>query len=669
VVDEMPNSVAHLQTPTPSPTPRPGKGAATAVGVKAALPTALKPQLATLAKALPADADAWLYEIKFDGYRLLARVDARKVQLFTRNGNDWTARLPHLAAAFKRRGLPPGWYDGEIVMLSPQGVPDFQALQNAFEAAKTHSIVYYLFDLPYSQGRDLRALPLTARRDRLASLLQTASGDEEVLRYSATFDVNARDIVASACQLGLEGVIGKRKSSSYTSSRSSDWIKLKCGLRQEFVIGGYTDPQGSREGIGSLLLGVHDEQGELLYVGNVGTGFTSRTLAGIRQKLGALSADTRPFTQSTGMDSKAHWVRPALLAEVSFGHWTQAGRIRHAVFHGLRSDKPAKAIIRETSMPTAASQRGQPKQAASGNPPPAETRLGTLKVTHPDRIVDPSTEVRKIDLIRYYALVGGLMMPQLKHRPVSLVRAPEGIKGQLFFQKHLDKMTMAGVKLLSPDLDPGHDPLIEVARVQGLLSAAQMNVIEFHTWNAVKTNIDKPDRMTFDLDPGEGVEWLAMQEAAMVLRAFLEELDLAAFVKTSGGKGLHVVVPLKRRHGWDQVKGFSRAIVEHLALTFPKRFSAKSGPRNRVGKIFIDYLRNGFGATTVAAWSLRARPGMGVSVPIAWREVETLQRSAQWHIRNIHERLDQGNGPWREYDGAARTLTAAMKILGYKPEK
>lgn len=668
VVDEMPDSVAHLPDPAPFRALRHGRDTGPADGAKAALPVTLKPQLATLVKDLPADADDWLYEIKYDGYRLLARVDAGQVQLFTRNGNDWTARLPHLAAAFTRRALPPGWYDGEIVMLDAQGMPDFQALQNAFDAATTRNIVYYLFDLPYSQGRDLRALPLTARRDRLDALLRTTGGEEDVLRYSAAFDVDARDIVASACQLGLEGVIGKRKSSSYTSSRSRDWIKLKCGLRQEFVIGGYTDPQGSREGIGSLLLGVHDEQGKLAYVGNVGTGFNRRTLADLREKLDALRAETRPFAASTGIDGKAHWVKPTLLAEVSFGHWTQAGRIRHAVFHGLRSDKPAKAIIRETSMPTAASKRSQSRQS-SRREPSVETPLGNLKVTHPDRVVDPSQGVRKIDLIRYYALVGELMMPQLKHRPVSLVRAPDGVKGEMFFQKHMDKMAMKGVRLLSPDLDPGHDPLMEVATAQGLLSAAQMNVIEFHTWNAVKTNIHKPDRMTFDLDPGEGVEWPAMQEAAMVLRVFLEELELAPFVKTSGGKGLHVVVPLKRRHGWDQVKDFSKAIVEHLARTFPTRFSAKSGPRNRVGKIFIDYLRNGFGATTVAAWSLRARPGMGVSVPIAWDEVKTLQGSAQWHLRNIHERLDQGNEPWREYDGAARTLAAAMKILGYKPEK
>lgn len=295
--------------------------------------------------------------------------------------------------------------------------------------------------------------------------------------------------------------------------------------------------------------------------------------------------------------------------------------------------------------------------------------LGKLKVTHPERIIESSSGIRKIDLVRYYSLVGPLMMEHLKGRPVSLVRAPEGVQGQLFFQKHLETASMTGVRQLSKKLDPGHDPLMEVASPQGLLSAAQMNVIELHTWNATKTLIDRPDRMTFDLDPGKGVEWPAMQEAALLLRAFLQELELNPFVKTSGGKGLHVVVPIQRRHGWDTVKDFSHAVVLHMAATLPRRFAAKSGPRNRVGKIFIDYLRNGFGATTVCAWSARARPGMGVSVPIEWKEVEKLKSSTQWHVQNIHERLDSGNEPWKAYARSARSLGPAMKILEFKPEE
>ncbi len=666
VVDEMPDSVAHLDDNKPTATQADATASSSAALLrrsprpappsrKTALPDALKPQLATLVDAPPRDPEHWLYEIKFDGYRLLARIQKGRIQLYTRNGNDWTDRLSGLAKQLKTAKLPDGWYDGEIVVLDDHGLPDFQALQNAFDQSRTQAIVYYLFDLPFCDGMDLRQEPLVARRQKLQQWLLNVKDDS--IRFSDTFDVSGRDIVASACKLGLEGVIGKKKDSHYVSRRSRDWIKLKCSLRQEFVIGGYTDPQGSRTGIGSLLLGVHDNSGSLRYAGNVGTGFNSRTLIDIKKKLQEIRSEKNPFSAPTALDKKAHWVKPVLLAEVSFGQWTKKGSIRHSVFHGLRSDKPANRIVKESPMPTSA-------QSIEPN-----SLLAKFKVTHPGRVVDKSSHTNKIDVIRYYALVAPLMLEHLKSRPVSLVRAPDGITGQTFFQKHLETAKMSGIRQLSPELDPGHDPLMEVVSAQGLLNAAQMNVLEFHTWNAVKTAINKPDRMTFDLDPGKGVEWPAIQEAALVLRAFLNELTLDAFVKTSGGKGLHVIVPLQRRHSWDSVKDFSRAIVQHLAKTLPTRFSALSGPRNRVGKIFIDYLRNGFGATTVAAWSLRARPGMGVSVPVSWDEVQTLRSSAQWHIGNIHERLDTGNGPWRDYNDAARTLTAAMKALGYKSKK
>jgi bifunctional non-homologous end joining protein LigD len=672
VVDEMPDSVAAA----PDPGARNGKAKSNdaAETPAAALPDTFQPELATLVEAPPKNANEWLYEIKFDGYRLLARIQKHKPRLFTRNGHDWTGKLKALSQTLARMKLPDGWYDGEIVVLDEQGLPSFQALQGAFDAARTSNIVYYLFDLPFCDGTDLRHLPLVERRDRLAAVLEKASVDPEgVVRFSDTFDVDARDIVTSACKLGLEGVIGKKKSSPYVSRRSGDWIKLKCSQRQEFVIGGYTDPQGTRSGIGSLLLGVYDDDGNLRYAGNVGTGFSAKSLDAIRKKLNALHTDTRPFHAATGMDKKAHWVKPELVAEVSFAQWTITGRIRHSVFHGLRDDKPPKAIIRETAMPAKSPVQADsgasssPAKKAASKPSVPESAISKLRVTHPERVIDESTGITKIDLIRYYGLVAPLMLEHLKGRPVSLVRAPSGVKGQMFFQKHLETAKMIGVRQLSPELDPDHEPLMEVVSAQGMLNAAQMNVIEFHTWNAIKTAISKPDRMTFDLDPGQDVEWPAMQEAALVMRAFLNELGLVSFVKTSGGKGLHVIVPLKRRLGWDTVKDFSQAIVVHLAKALPQRFSAKSGPRNRVGKIFIDYLRNGFGATTVSAWSARGRPGMGVSVPLSWDEVEHLTSSAQWHVRNIHERLDAGNTPWEDYNAAAQALGPAMKTLGFKP--
>jgi bifunctional non-homologous end joining protein LigD len=627
VVEEMPDSVAEP--------PR----------QRDALPASLKPQLATLVDAVPSDAPQWLFEAKFDGYRLLARVTENGAKLYTRSGLDWTHRLKPLAQSVSR--LPEGWYDGEIVVLNEQGVPDFQMLQGSFDQNSPDAIVYYLFDMPYSDGRDLRGEPLTARRARLEAAMESTVGlqDDHRLRFSAAFDVPAADLLLSACKLGLEGLIGKRKDSRYVSGRSPSWIKLKCGQRQEFVIVGYTEPQGARVGIGALLLGFHDEKGQLRYAGKVGTGFGSSSLTALRKQLDAIRAPKSALSSTTGTEKGALWVKPELLAEVSFAQWTSSGRIRHAVFQGLRSDKPARDITRETSM----------KAKSAGD--------HDVKVSSPDRIVDKTTRTRKIDIVDYYAEVAPLLLEHLKDRPVSLLRAPEGVKGSTFFQKHLGPGKMTGVKELPQDLDPDHDPLMEISSAKGLISAAQMNVIEFHTWNARKSLIGKPDRMTFDLDPGKGVEWPAIKEAALILRAFLKELELPSFIKTSGGQGLHVVVPLQRRHDWATVKDFSKDVVMHLAKTLPRHFSARSGPRNRVGKIFIDYLRNGFGATTVAAWSARARPGMGVSVPISWDEVEQLEGPQHWRLENIRERMTEGNAPWSDYSAAATTLTEASRIL------
>ncbi|HEX2605079.1 MAG TPA: DNA ligase D, partial [Oxalicibacterium sp.] len=699
VVDEMPDSVAKLGMPddvssapapptAPATAKKPASRAASKSSMpqgakKSTLPESLSPPLATLVDTPPEKDEDWLYEIKFDGYRILARIDGKDIRLITRNGNDWTHRLPHLVAELKKMKLAPCWLDGEIVVADDKGVPDFQALQNAFDSAKTKGIVYYVFDLPYCDGYDLRLVPLLDRRTRLQQAL--TKQPSEYVHFSDTFPVSGRDLVASACHIGLEGVIGKRKNSHYAvGRRTADWIKLKCGHRQEFVIGGYTDPQGSRQGIGSLLLGVH-ENGALRYAGNVGSGFSDKTLKEVKKQLDAVAADKSPFAASTGIDRKAHWVRPMLLAEVSFSEWTKGGHVRQGVFHGLRGDKKADAITREEAVSTrsiesrrkspstskfaAAKKTAQSERTASADNASLHSRLPAgMKVSHPDRVVDPSTGLTKVDVIRYYALVAPLMLPHLKGRPVSLVRAPNGIKGQLFFQKHMED-PFDGINELDRSLDPEHPSLMEVAKPIGLLTAAQMNVIEFHTWNAVKTAIATPDRMTFDLDPGEGIEWPVMQESTLLMRAFLEQLGLRSFCKTSGGKGLHVVVPLKRRYDWDTIKDFSKAIVEHMADTLPMRFVVKSGPKNRVGKIFIDYLRNGFGATTVCAWSVRSRPGLGVSVPIEWDEVNKLHSSAQWTVANIHTRLDQGNAPWSDYDKSAQNVTEAMKRLGFKPPK
>lgn len=654
LVDALPDSVLTLP---PIDAPRLQARSSKRLKPKAApLPQRLAPQLATLVETPPHDPSEWLWELKFDGYRLLTRIHAGSVRLFTRNGIDWTDRMPALTAALADLPVKSGWLDGEVLMIDSHGHPDFQALQNAFDGHATQDLVYYLFDLPYIDGQDLRPLSLLERKQILSSLVNKAAAPS--IRFSQAFDASPQDLVASACKLGFEGVVGKRKTAAYASRRTSDWIKLKCSYRQEFVIGGYTDPQGHRQGLGSLLLGVHDDEGGLRYAGNVGTGFTDRSLAELRKKLERLASASSPFDNGQATPGNAHWVQPRLLAEVSFAKWTQSGKLRHPVFHGLREDKPARAITREQPHPLSS----MPKNAASIHKLPSG-----LKVTSPERIIDPSTGITKLDLVRYYALVAPLMMEHLKNRPVALLRAPDGVKGERFFQKHLERAEIDGIQELDPALDKEHAPLLEVARAQGLGAGAQMNVIEYHSWNARKDRILRPDRMTFDLDPGEGVAWEHMQEAAQLVQVFLQELGLPAFLKTSGGKGLHVVTPIKRLHDRETVKGFSRAVVQHLASTIPQRFVAKSGPRNRVGKIFVDYLRNGFGATTACAWTARARPGMGVSVPVAWRELEQLTNGAHWSLRTIDQRLRTGNAPWAVYQSSAVSITKAMKLMGYSP--
>ncbi|OGB30691.1 MAG: ATP-dependent DNA ligase [Burkholderiales bacterium RIFCSPLOWO2_02_FULL_66_35] len=666
VVDEMPESVKAL-----GPASRGANAVANGhrssadhdlpvEAVPSALPHSLSPQLASLVTGPPPDAAEWLYEIKFDGYRVLVRNDATGARLLTRNGHDWTAKLRPLQSAFEGLQLPPGWYDGEIVVPDEAGIPDFGALQLAFDTQQTNDVVLYLFDVPYAAGHDLRNAPLQARRLFLKGLLAASSSDH--VRFSEAFDEDPHSVIASACKLGLEGVMAKRLGSSYRSSRSADWVKLKCSQRQEFVIGGYTAPQGARTGFGALLLGVNDAQGTLQYAGDVGTGFSEKALKDLKKALDAKARSTSPFAAGSKIEGKPQWVAPTLVAEVSFGEWTRAGHIRHAVFRGLRTDKEASMIVREKAQRLASAKASN--TIPSRKAPALSDRL---HVTNPQRVIDTRTGTTKLDLVRYHDLVGELMMKHLKGRPVSLLRAPNGVDGQQFFQKHAETEKLPGIRQLNPGLDPDHPPMIEVATRQGLLSAAQWNVIEFHTMNAGAASFEHPDRMVFDLDPGEGVAWPQVQEAAELVHAFLDQLGLTSFLKTSGGKGLHVVVPVKRLHDWGTVKGFSQAVVAHMAETIPQRFVARSGPKNRVGKVFIDYLRNGLGATTVCAWSARARPGLGISVPVAWGELPSLRGGDHWSVKTVHERLDTGNEPWSGYARAARGLSSAMSALGYAP--
>jgi bifunctional non-homologous end joining protein LigD len=641
---------------------------------KAKLPTQLKPELATLVDSAPEG--QWSYEIKFDGYRIMARIDHDQVQLFTRNGHDWTHKLPQQAAALAALGLESAWLDGEMVVANEQGVPDFQALQNAFEAGRSGNILYYLFDLPYLNGVDLREVPVEERRAALATVL--GSHEQPLLRFSEAFDETPDALLNSACQMQMEGLIGKRLGSPYVSRRSGDWIKLKCKHRQEFVIVGYTDPKGSRSAFGALLLGLHDrDSGELRYAGKVGTGFNESTLKSILTQLKPLQVKKPAVVNPpSGFEVKGvHWLKPKLLAEVAFAEMTKDGSVRHAVFHGLRDDKPAKGITEERAKPVKTAEKKTatkkpPKKAPASNPDTAPSQLGLangkVRITHPDRVIDTVSGTTKMQLAEYYASVAEWILPQLKDRPVALVRAPDGIAGELFFQKNAERLAIPGITTL--DKDVTGQPVMLINNAEALIGAVQMSTVELHTWNATTVDLDKPDRFVLDLDPDPALPWKSMVEATALTLTVLNELGLKAFLKTSGGKGIHLVVPLTRKLGWDEVKDFSHAIVSHIAKLLPDRFSAVSGPKNRVGRIFIDYLRNGLGATTICAYAARTREGLPVSVPLFREEVAEIKGGNQWNVRNVHQRLAEvGDEPWADMKKTRQSITAEMrKRLGLK---
>ena len=638
---------------------------------KAKLPATLKPELATLVDSTPAG--DWSYEIKFDGYRIMARIDHDEVQLFTRNGHDWTHKLPQQVEALKALKLESAWLDGEMVVADEHGVPDFQALQNAFDSGRSGNIAYYLFDLPYLNGVDLREVPVQERRAALATVLN--GHEQPQLRFSEAFDEAPDALLNSACQMQMEGLIGKRLGSPYVSRRSSDWIKLKCKHRQEFVVVGFTDPKGSRHAFGALLLGLHDrDSGELRYAGKVGTGFTQTTLNHIHAQLKPLQVRQSALANPpSGFEAKGvHWLKPRLLAEVSFAEMTQDGSVRHAVFHGLRDDKPAKAITEERAQPVKTSKAkkaatGKPvKKSAESAPSQADLAGGKVRITHPDRVIDASSGTTKMQLAEYYASVAEFILPQLKDRPVALVRAPDGIAGELFFQKNAERLAIPGIRTLDKQLTG--QPMMLINTAEALIGAVQMSTVELHTWNATTVALEKPDRFVLDLDPDPALPWKSMVEATALTLTVLDELGLKAFLKTSGGKGIHLVVPLTRKFGWDEVKDFSHAIVSHMANLLPERFSAVSGPKNRVGRIFIDYLRNGLGATTICAYAARTRDGLPVSVPIYRDEVKDLKGGNQWTVHNVHERLAEvGDEPWADLKKTRQSITAEMrKRLGLR---
>ncbi|MFC5421616.1 DNA ligase D [Bosea eneae] len=576
------------------------------------LPRFVEPCLATLQEKPPAG-DAWLHEVKFDGYRLQARISAGKVKLLTRTGLDWTERFgERIGNALAALPCEAALIDGEVVALGENGISSFSALQAALSEEKTANLVFFAFDLLHLDGENLQREPLLARKERLEELLQ-AAGPETPLRYSEHFTEPGQTMLRHACRMGLEGVISKRAEAPYRSGRGRDWIKSKCTQRQEFVIAGYVPSKASRNQLGSLVLGYH-EGDELKPAGRVGTGFTRSSAAALKKKLDAVAAKAPPFAGKPGREHGIVWVRPELVAEIAFGSWTASKTLRHASFLGLREDKPAEAVVEEKPA------KPEPKKVQRTTK--ARRKAGpetTVTLSNPDKPLWPDIGFTKQDLLDYYASVWERMAPFVIERPLSLLRAPDGVGGQVFFQKHAGAGLHKSVLRMK---DKDGEELLFIRDFDGLAALVQLGTVEVHVWGAKVDAVETPDQVIFDLDPDQGVPIERVREAALTVRERLDELGFESFLKTSGGKGFHVVLPLRPKADWDEVKGFARDFAKAMEQAEPKLYTATLSKKARKGRIFIDYLRNGRGSTAIAPFSTRARPGAAVAMPVAWELLE-----------------------------------------------
>jgi bifunctional non-homologous end joining protein LigD len=628
IVAERPESVKRA----PKPAKRPGKRLS-----RAELPAFVTPQLATLVTGPPRSGH-WVYEVKHDGYRMLARV-ADDVRLFTRSGREWTAKLPHLVAALKEPGLKDAWLDGEIVVLRPDGRSSFQMLQNAFDAGASSKIVYFVFDAPFLDGRDMRQLPLKSRKEKLKTNLKTGS----VVRFSDDLAGTAQEVLEHACKLGLEGLIGKQADSVYVAGRTRSWIKLKCRLRQDFVIAGYTAPGGSRHGFGALVLGVYERPGKLVYAGKVGTGFDDELLTSLSRRFSRFKRPESPL-ENPPREKGITWLRPQLVAEVEFAERTDDGVIRQGSFMGLREDIAPKTVGLEKAQE-----------------PPAEG----IRISNPQRIIYPRLKFTKGDLARYYDEVSEWMLPHVANRPLTLVRCPDGVGKPCFYQRRLGMGASPGELKMFDRLRSSKGKYLYLDSKNGILSAVQNGAVEFHTWGASRgeglRDPKHPDRITMDLDPAPDVKWAELVRATRLTRTLLEKLGLKCFLKTTGGKGLHVVAPLEPKLPWDEVKEFTRLIAEFLVRAEPALFISSMSKAKRTGKVFADYLRTSETASAVSAYSARAREEAGVSTPLDWDELGKADIRGKFTVLTVPRRLASLTlDPWAEYSSTRQSITDAM---------
>lgn len=642
--------------------------------VQAPMPDRIVPQLATLVRTPPASG-RWLHEVKYDGYRMLARIVDGQARLISRTGKDWTDAFRSVAEALGRLPVKTAWLDGEVVVLDDNGRTSFQALQNAIDT-RSGRLTYFAFDVLYLEGVDLRGVVLEARKAVLEKLLEGVPGS---IRYSAHFEVPGADFLANVTTLGLEGMISKRADLPMQAGRSHAWTKVKCAQRERFAIGGFTDPGGSRAGFGALLLAQPDGDGGWTYCGRVGTGFDDATLAELYGRLVPLERPKPPFRNPpTGVMARGvHWVDPVLECEVSFVEWTDDRTLRHPTFVKLvepePSRKPAaraaaakrttKAVAKTPAKASATTSTTRSASAASG-----KDVVAGIALSNADKLLYPDVKLSKRDLANYYVAVAQRMLPHLQGRPLSLVRCPNGWDQKCFYQKHADDSVPAALTRIRV---PDGSTYMAANGVEALVALVQMGVLEVHPWGSREGKLRQPDRIIFDLDPDEDLPWSDVKEAVQVVKTLLENLGMTPFLKSTGGKGLHVVAPLVPGPTWETVKGFTKAVADLLERTFPDRFTAKLLKVSRGGRIFVDYLRNAEGATAVAAYSLRAKAGAPVSLPLAWNELTRDVRFAHFHAGNVPARIArQKVDPWAGIADAAVPLDAAtMARVGYKPAR
>lgn len=598
------------------------------------MPDFVAPALATLVRTAPAGG-RWLHEIKFDGYRIQARIDGREARLLTRSGLDWTEKFgDQIPKALKGLPIKQAILDGEIVVETGPGSSSFSALQADLKDARSDRMVYYVFDLLYLDGKDLRGIPLVERKRALQDLVAGASS---CLRFSEHFEENGDLVLRHACRLSLEGIVSKLRDGLYVSGRGRDWVKSKCSARQEFVVAGYVPSTAAQNAIGSLVMGYY-EGGELVHAGRVGTGYSKAVAEDLYRRLEPIRRDEQPFSEKLSAEAKrgVRFVKPELVAEVEFRAWTADHILRHAAFRGLREDKKADEIVREDA-------------PAASRPAPKAPRI-KVKLTHPDRIYWEDAGVTKQGLAEYYAQVWPWMAPFVVSRPLALVRCPQGVGGHCFFQKHEWKGQSPEILKARDPADKSEESIVAIDDLDGLIGLVQGATLEIHPWQASLADLERPDQIVMDLDPGDDVAWPAVIAAAREVAERLRAAGLAAFLKTSGGKGLHVVSPLKPAAGWDAVKGFAKGIADSMAGDSPDRYVAVVTKSKRKGKILVDYLRNGRGATAVAPYSSRARPGAPVAMPLAWDELDEAIRGNHFTVENAPARLaNLTNDPWADF--------------------